>query len=536
MWTTGDWGPMSDVPPPAGPMRPGIGRRVRAPVLPFTTALVAGIVLDWFADCGTAIWLATAVIALLVSRVGDRRGAASVATVALLIACGCVGGLRHQLCWSVVGPCDISHFLDDDPIRVKLVGVIDSPVTIRPAPQSDMTPSWMQIDRSQCDLHCERIIGANGDVPVTGRVRVIVTGHVLHATVGDRVEVLGRLMRPRGSQNPGGFDYRTFLRQEGIRSVLDVNHPEAVRRLEANVSAGWARGRARLRAECERMLVQNLSPQAAPLAVSLLLGERSALPQETRDAFVESGTVHVLAISGLHVGILAVLLLVMCRLLNTSTGMTTLIVLLGIAAYACITNHRPPVIRASVLAATLAAGWPWFRTTGGANLLAFCGAVVLLMNPTDLFDIGTQLSFLSVMAIGWGTTVVAGWTSNPWRSTGSDWLWNSRGMGVPTVLRWLIEGYFITAAIWLFTAPLVAARFHLVAPVGLLLNVLLLPFVSVVLWLGFATVFCGLLAPWVVRWPAAGFDWSLGTLQDIVSVAARSPIGAVCVSGPGTAW
>ncbi len=514
----------------------GILAGVRAPAVPVALALIAGIVSDRLADLAGVLWIGIAVCALACSWLANRWGGARSATLLLLATCCALGGARHALRWSAQSPHDVSRYAASEPVPVKLVGVIGSPVTIRAADRSRMTPPWMRIDRSQCLLRCESLVGLAGSIPTAGRVQLFATGHLLHANVGDRVEVTGRLFEPRGVQNPGGFDYRSYLRRAGIRCLLDVEHPEAVQVLEPHVNGRIARFRARLRDECEEILIGHLDRRSAPLAVSLLLGDRSLLPQDVREAFAESGTVHLLAISGLHVGILAGLLLVCCRMLNVSVPMTTFVVMLGVLAYAFVTNHRPPVIRASVLAVTVAAGWPWFRRAGGMNLIAVCAATVLLINPTDLFDVGTQLSFLAVLAIGWGVSVIGRWRNDPWRPFWKEWLFDREPGLARNALRFLAEGYVITAAIWFVTMPLVAARFHIVAPVGFLLNVVLLPYVGVVLWFGFTTLLCGLMAPWIVRWPAAAFDWLLQRLQDVVGAAAQIDVGHASVAGPSDWW
>ncbi len=509
---------------------------MQAPALPVTLSFVAGILLDRAAGLSFPVWTMLCCFGLTVCWQANRSVRPRIAGVMLLLACCGLGGMRHHLRWSTVSPIDVSHLADDDARPVRIVGIIASPVTVRAADHSHMTPPWMQIDRSQCDLFGESLGSISGPLPVTGRLRLIVTGHVLHANVGDRVEIAGQLVTPRGPQNPGGFDYRGHLRSQGIRCLLDVDHPDAVRLLEPRATGRLARIRAEIRDECEAVLVQHVDRVRVPLAISLLLGERSQLPQDVRDAFAESGTMHLLAISGLHVGILAALLLLVCRLLKAPLTTTTLVLLLGIAAYAFITNHRPPVMRASILVVMAAAGWPWFRQVGGVNLIAICGLVVLLMNPTDLFDVGTELSFLSVAAIGWAAMLISRWKKHPLRSAWTEWLFDSQGGLLQRALRMLVEGYVITAAIWFFAMPLIAAQFHVVAPVGFLLNVLMLPFVGATLWLGFITLFCGLLAPWMVRWPATVFDSSLGVIQRVVDGASHVHLGHASVAGPSEWW
>ncbi|MCA9024941.1 MAG: ComEC/Rec2 family competence protein [Planctomycetaceae bacterium] len=509
---------------------------LHAPALPVVIAFVAGILIDRVVDLPFPAWGGLCAVGLAFSWLENRSQRWKSWGLMLFVACLALGGMRHHLRWSILSPFDVSRYAEGEGQSVQLVGIIESPLTVRAADHSDMTPPWMQVDRSQCDLLCESLVSRQATVPVVGRLRLIVTGHVLHANVGDRVEVTGRLVMPRGPQNPGGFDYRKYLREDGIRCLLDVDHPDAVRVLQTRVAGQLERLRTRMRDECEDILVHHIDRVRVPLAMSLLLGERSALPQDVYDAFTESGTMHLLAISGLHVGILAALLLVTCRLLKLSLPATTVVLLLGIAAYAFVTNHRPPVVRASILAVIAAAGWPWFRQVGGPNLIAICGLIVLLINPTDLFDVGTQLSFLCVVAIGGAAVFLKRWQNHPLRSARTEWLFEPHGGLLQRTLRMLVEGYVITAAIWVFAMPLIAARFHVVAPIGFLINVLMLPVVGVTLWLGFITLLCGLIAPWLVRWPAAVFDWFLSGIQSVVDTTAELPGGHASVAGPEDWW
>lgn len=522
-----------DVPSKADDLRARVA--IRAPIAVVALPFILGIVLDRWLDVRWSHWSIVVIVAALLAAVIARR-ALLLATGLLLIGCIGIGGMRHHLAWTTRAGDDVSRLVTTDPRPLQVVGIIASPIAITAADESVLTPTWMQVDRSMCDLRCETMMTNSGSIPISGTARLIVTGHLLHVGVGDRVEVSGRLISPRGPTNPGAHDYRDYLQRQGVRSLVDCDHPNGVKLVTAEATGRIARWRSELRVECERIFVRDLDPRTVPLAVSLLLGERSQLPSDVRDAFAQSGTMHLLAISGLHVGILAGLLLVGCRLLNLSVLQTTLVVLIGIAAYAFVTNLRPPVIRASVLAVVMAAGWPAYRSVGAVNLVAVCGLIVLLINPTDLFDVGTQLSFLAVIAIGSAASFIAQERNRPDEDSLLRTLFTPRDGVWSTLLRLLAEGYVVTAAIWLFTLPLTAACFHIAAPVGFVINVLLIPYVAFVLGLGFCTMVCGMLLPWFVSAPALLFDLSLHGLLKVVDAAAALQLGHVHLSGPPTWW
>ena len=197
------------------------------------------------------------------------------------------------------------------------------------------------------------------------------------------------------SRNPGAFDATEFYRRQGIRCLITADHPDAVRRIAAGSSLSLSRLAARLRSESEALFNRDLSSRNAPVAAALMFGGRMGMDEEIRDAFAQSGTLHVLAISGTHVAILAVLLLGICRLLGLSLRSTALATIAGVVAYTFLTDCRPPVIRATLLVCLFAsappalsparrwqAGSPWRRSR------FFCGirATYSTSGPSSRFS------------------------------------------------------------------------------------------------------------------------------------------------------
>ncbi len=160
----------------------------------------------------------------------------------------------------------------------------------------------------------------------------------------------------------------------------------------------WA---ARLRAEGEAVFARDLSPRTAPVADALLFGGRMQMDEEIRNAFTKSGLLHVLAISGMHVAILGLLLWGIGRLAGLSVRGTSLLTIVGVVGYALLTDGNPPVIRAAVMICLYSLARLIMRRPSLTNCLALAALVILLWNPTDLFNTGTQLSFLAVLGIAW---------------------------------------------------------------------------------------------------------------------------------------
>lgn len=481
----------------------------RRPALLIACALAAGICADQFLSISIWFWLLASVAVLVASAASGWKG--SLGTLSALALIFLAGGARSHLVTGLGRTDNIAAFAESEPVTVRLRGVISSPVEIIDATVGPQIPPWMEIDRSQCTLRCEALESSAGDIPVSGEVRLEVTGHLVDARVADRVRLIGQFAVPSPPANPGGLDYRNVLRQQDLSGIVRCDHPANVRSLGA-VPGLWGmlqRFRDAARRECARLLTVHLPQRERALAISLLIGERTGLDETLRTRFSESGTMHLLAISGVHVSILYGLVWMLCRVLNLSSFNTFWVMLLTVACYTFIADHRPPVMRAAVLAAMSLLGTVRGRQTDGMHLLACSALLLLLWHPLDLFDAGAQLSYLAVGALIGIEQFRAGWRSRqalaedltPERGAVATWfLRQGRQLGWASV---------VTGYVWLVTLPVTVSVFHLAAPIGLVANLALIPYSTLVLALGFAFLWVGLLLPWLAGVIAVPFSWSL---------------------------
>ena len=219
--------------------------------------------------------------------------------------------------------------------------------------------------------------------------------------------------------------------------------------------------------------------------------------------YFRTGVIHVLAISGQHLVVLAGFLWLASWALGFRRRHSAPAIALFLIAYALLTGGRPPVMRAAWVVAVFCGGILLRRPVAQANTFALGWIGVLLCNPTDAFNAGCQLSFLAVAVLVWG---VARWAdergdplqrvieaSRPWYGVAATWSW-----------RWLLAGYTINATVWLVVSPLVAAHFHMFSPVALLIGPPMCVLTSLALLTGFGFL---LFAGWC--WPVAWlFGWA----------------------------
>lgn len=470
--------------------------------------------------------LAAAVVAVIRNplRQSPSSTGGVLSALAVLLVWFAVGAFRSQLDTSAIAPDDISRQVPESiEIPVRLLGRLASTPEIRP-PRPD-APDWMRLPSTRFELRLESIDSgiAGPPCPASGLVAVTIDGHCEALEPGDRVRIVGTIATPSAARNPGDFDYRATLKNRGIRRILRGSHPECLALVERGESWwDWPeRIRGRIRAASLAFLSETLPGDVRPLAASLLLGDRTELSEDLESDFAASGTMHILAISGQHVMIFLLLLRTFGRIANLAPRTMLYLLFAGVLLYGILTDQRPPVLRATLLSVFILAGLRWGRQSPGINALGASAIVLLFLNPRHLDDVGAQLSFLAVLAIVWGARRLSRWKMV--RAVGPDLTPERSRLGqlAGTIFDWVWTTQLLTAAVWLFTLPLQMSVFHLAAPVGFVINVVLSPLVVLLLGAGYLDLAAGLAAGWL----AAPVGWLFTGLLRLFLVIIRGAAG-----------
>ncbi len=275
-----------------------------APLAPLAIAVSAGVLADRFVDPqGTWAWaiasLAASGLAALI------RFSPRVSGWAILAAFAALGGGWHHYWWSDLAPDDLARAAwspgERRPAWVK--GVLVEAPTFH---EGDGGP----IDRgsTRTVLALTGINEGRGWRSASGRAQVWIAGDRSDLEAGHPVEAAGAMSAIEGPLNPGEVDFRPILRGRGIRLRLAVDEASGVWPDPTGSDWPWTRRLGSARAWSVRKLTSRLDPSTAPLSMALLLGRREAVDPEINDAFARTGTTHLLAISGLHLQVLAVCL------------------------------------------------------------------------------------------------------------------------------------------------------------------------------------------------------------------------------------
>jgi competence protein ComEC len=483
-----------------------------SPLVPAALALTAGVVLDrvagvpfWFSLLAGAVLAAGVVVETLFGR---RR----MALVFLALGGAALGCAYQHFQRELYAADDVGRLVGPEPRPVRVLGLIEDEPRRLPPGEDDPLRSRPTAATASTVLNVAWIDTGGGEQAASGRVRLIVSADA-HAPPGpllaglhpgDEIEVRGRLAAAPEPGNPGEFDLAGYWRDRGVRALLLVRQGNSAVKRERGgwwwslsgwlaVVRGWGH------ATLDGHLPAHAKRVHRAVSGALLLGEGAPMTREDWAKYVRTGVLHVLAISGQHLVVVGLFLWFVLRLLGVRQRRAAVVVAGVMLGYALLTGGRPPAMRSAVGCCVVCGGMVLRRPPLPANLFALSWLVVLALNPADVFDLGCQLSFLSVGVLCWGVGRVNEQReeedpldalidrSRPW------WLRALRWCG-----RWLLENYLVCLLVWLGIAPLAAYRTGMLAPSALLLGPPLTVLTSVALFAGFALL---ALAPWFA--PAA---------------------------------
>ena len=315
---------------------------------------------------------------------------------------------------------------------------------------------------------------------------------------GKQITLTGVLQQPQGKRNPGGFDYRAYLVRQDIVGIIDAKGLLRIGEQRGFLPLRWIEA---LRIRTERVVdvtytdTQTVEPSLhAQLLKGILLGKRSDLPTETLDIFRNSGTFHVLAVSGLHVGLVAMFCYFGFSRFRLPQKVLCLLTIAAVLIYACLIGFRPSVFRASLMAILFLFATLIDRDADLFNLLAFAALVLLLLNPLQIWDVGFQLSFIAVAAIVYFVPKMEQPLRRLWENEDG-----SPSQGSVSILtrfrsiavKWLVLSYLVTLAAQIGTTPLIAYHFFRTYPLGFIVGPFAVGLVSLIVAVGMASVCVG---------------------------------------------
>ncbi len=338
-------------------------------------------------------------------------------------------------------------------------------------------------------LNSEKLILPDTTFSITGTLLVSMDTEIPYELqYSDVVQITGECQLPKDQRNPGGFDYRAYLARKKIYRIMRIDRVDQIQNMERKKGHFFLR---KIIYPIRRFIIERVDRTTEEpnrsLLKALLVGERGTIPSEVRESFEKAGVIHVLAVSGLHVGFVLFILMIVLRLFRLIYPVRVLLTILGLIVYALITEMRAPITRATIMAITYLIGTLIERESDPFNIIGIAGFIVLLSNPQALFDIGFQLSFTAVISIVYFYKKLR---SFPWILKINQHL-SHRLIG-----SYVLTLFLVSLSAQMGTIPLTAYYFNRIPILSLIVNLFAIPLVGLIVALGLTTVIIGLISPW----------------------------------------
>jgi len=419
-------------------------------------------------------------------------------------------------------PSHISYFTDVG--RISLEGMIDRP----PGHSRGKTQLWI---RSQ------KVILSNRHIPVEGFLLIFLKEEDRLLRLGDHLRFSCKLYSPHGFHNPGGFSYERHLAFERIHTIGFLSDEKGLVKLGEGYKNPFLLQMESWRDHIRQFLEREANPLSSGISKALVLGEQGDIPEEVKEHFIVTGIAHLLAISGDHLGIVALLSFsLMIWILKRSEFLLLTIDVKKWAAaltlpcllvYTFIAGGGISVIRATLMVITFFFSILFNRERNLLHTLALAAFLILIFSPPSLFDVSFQLSFLAVLSILYLVPRIL----QDLKQKGVSLLPKTSWKG--NILKYIMLSLLVTGVAILGTAPFVALHFNRFSPVGFFTNLLFIP------WVGFFIVPLSLIASLFSFFftPLATLlihinDFITLTLLKVVAFFASIPYASFFVSTP----
>ena len=376
----------------------------------------------------------------------------------------------------------LSRLLEDGPRVVRATGIVWSDPE-KPATASRTVTARFRVKVESLTL---------GEVVWPTPLLVNVSWAGPFPAYGDRVSFIGSVANLEPPRNPGQFDFANYQHRQGVYSEIRTRFATDCRieshghgnpaQAFAFRTARWIQGQLRLDLED--------SPEISNLIASMVLGMRGETPEDMKALFQRTGTMHLFAVSGLNVAMLAAIVLGLLRPFAVRRGVAVFVVVPILIAYALVTGLTPSCVRATIMATLVLLGHVFDRRALPLNSLGAAAFVILAWDTEQLFSPGFQFSFVLVVTIVWLAVKIQR-RIEPLGEPDAFlprelWSWSQR-------LRMRCVGHFavimgVTVSAWVGSLAFTAGYFHLFSPSALIANLLAVPLAFAVLVLGLISV------------------------------------------------
>jgi competence protein ComEC len=355
----------------------------------------------------------------------------------------------------------IKYYIND-PMKWEISGVIDE-------------QPLLQDYRTVCILNQIRLSRPDEGVPtiqVRGKIRAIIYGNSNMPTIGDRLKFESKIKPFTNFNNPGGFDYIKYMAFKQIWG----NAYTAFQKITITHSGNIVHKHlSSLRKKIAAIINQSSDGDAKAILEALILGNRQQISKPLQEAFNRAGISHLLAISGLHIGIVAAFAFFIFNRLFSQFSLfldhawtrksAALLSLFPILFYGIIAGMSPSTQRAVIMVSVFLFSFLTEREQNLINTIAVAGLIILIISPPSLFSISFQLSFAAVLTITYGTSKIHQSRKKPENA-------------LPSLLKKIYTFFIVSGLAIIGTAPVTMFYFNQISLTGIISNLIFIPLIG----------------------------------------------------------
>ncbi|HCL90353.1 MAG TPA: DNA internalization-related competence protein ComEC/Rec2 [Candidatus Atribacteria bacterium] len=466
--------------------------------LPIILSLyIIGIIYGKFISINLIFLFSIIILLILISIISFAKQW-NTTTALLFLTIFLIGIFNYNLNSRPTGANHIANFIQDK--KLIIIGSVIDKEYYPNKEKISLKVKVNQIERGDSNIRAQGLILVNtysGDCPYE---------------YGDVLKIKGRLEKPIRPNNFGEFDYELYLAREKIFSYLNIWQEKDIQKIGEDDSNFLLSFSLSARDKIKEITNQTLPYPYNYLLVGMLLGEKGFIPPYLKEVFTDAGIMHILAVSGLHVGIIAMALLALLGILQLPKKLKLFTLILILIMYASITGFRPSVLRATIMFILLIGGKLLNRSRNLNISLFFAAFLILLLNPLILYDAGFLLSFIVTFFIINLSPILQGLFSK--------------------IVVWIKNPLAVSTAAWIGIFPLSAYFFSKVSIISIISNIFIVPLTGIAVILGFTTFFIGLASI-----PLAGIIANINYLVlNLITLIAKSfsslPFAFIYVAQP----
>jgi competence protein ComEC len=472
-----------------------------APLLFVAVGLIAGILIQTALALSVWFWLvsigvcASTTIILYVVYHGKKEQLPNILAYTALVGFVCLGAIRLN---SYEQPAnnDIRNLVAEERKLATIRGFIIT------KPYVNKNENWAFSKFKYTDptssfyLKLGEVETVDGWAKVSGTVRVQVDERVLDLKAGDYIQAYCWLDRFEKAANPGQFDMAGYLARKNVFVAASVNSQDAIEVLQGGSTDFFVKIKRKARDIAVQSLLGSPYPQdeSERLLQALVLGYRREMDIDTYEAFRRTGLLHFVCLSGMNFGILVGMIWWLCKTAGLAKRARAAVCIIAAAMFVLVVPSNPPAFRAAIICLVFCLSFFFRRQSNSYNSLALAAIILLMIKPTELFEVSWQLSFASVLGILLFTGLIEDFIFEK----GTDWFRIKERQKTKGFFRIIPDPrllFAISLAAWLASAGILLYNFYTIQPLTSIWTVIASPFIAVISLLGYLKLLVGLVLP-----------------------------------------